>query len=167
MTSAAALGRRSQQGLILLAVVLMLALGALGSLVAVETWATTMKREREAQLLFVGDEYRRAIANYYRMSPTPIKTLPRSLEDLLEDRRFPMPVQHLRRLYPDPISGDQDWGLVEDGVGGIIGVHSTSEAATLKRGGFPDAYREFEAASKYSEWRFIFKTQPAVLRRGR
>ena len=147
---------RAQAGLVLLALVLALALGAVASLIAAEYWATTMQREREAQLLFVGDQYRRAIVSYYLMSPTPVKVLPRALDDLVADQRFPMPVQHLRRLYPDPINVGSDWGLVKLGAG-IAGVYSTSEAAPLKKAGFPAPYQDFEAARTYSQWRFAMQ----------
>jgi len=146
--------------LILLALLLMLVLAGLGSLVAAEVWATTMQREREAQLLFVGDEYRRAITSYYQMTPTRVKVFPRSLNDLIEDDRFPTRVQHLRRLYPDPITGG-DWELVKLGEG-IAGVHSRSEAETLKKAGFPKQYREFELAKTYDQWRFVAKLSPAA-----
>ena len=143
----------AQRGLILLALLLMLVLAGLGSLVAAEVWATTMQREREAQLLFVGDEYRRAITSYYQMTPSPVKVFPRTLNDLIEDDRFPTRVQHLRRLYPDPITGG-DWELVKLGEG-IVGVHSSSEAETLKKAGFPRQYREFEVAKTYDKWLFV------------
>jgi type II secretory pathway pseudopilin PulG len=152
---------RAQNGLVLLALLLTLALGALASLIAAELWATTMHREREAQLLFVGDQYRRAIASYYQMSPTPVKVLPTELGDLVEDPRFPMRIQHLRRLYPDPIKEGSDWGLVKQGAG-IVGVYSTSEMPTLKRGGFPALYKDFERAATYDQWRFVFKAQQST-----
>ena len=155
---------RAQAGLILLALLLMLALGGLASLLGAEVWATTMQREREAQLLFVGDEYRRAIASYYQMSPTPVKVLPKTLDDLVEDDRFPNPVQHLRRLYPDPMTDSADWGLVMLGEG-IAGVHSLSAAPTLKRADFPNRYKDFEAAKTYDQWRIVFKALPPTLPR--
>ena len=150
----------AQRGLILLALLLMLVLAGLGSLVAAEVWATTMQREREAQLLFVGDEYRRAITRYYQMTPTRVKVFPRSLNDLIEDDRFPTRVQHLRRLYPDPITGG-DWELVKLGEG-IVGVHSRSDAETLKKAGFPKQYREFELAKTYDQWLFVARPSPAA-----
>jgi type II secretory pathway pseudopilin PulG len=155
---------RAQRGLILLALLLMLVLAGLGSLVGAEVWATTMQREREEQLLFVGDEYRRAITSYYQMTPTKVKVYPRSLNDLIEDDRFPIPVQHLRRLYPDPITDSADWGLVKAGEA-IIGVHSLSEAPTLKKAGFSKQYKEFELAKTYDQWRFLARPSPAAITR--
>jgi type II secretory pathway pseudopilin PulG len=51
----------SQGGLVLLALLIMLILVAVGALAAAEVWSTTLKREREVELLFVGNQYRRAI----------------------------------------------------------------------------------------------------------
>lgn len=155
---------RAQRGLILLALLLILALTGLGSLVGAEVWATTMQREREEQLLFVGDEYRRAITSYYQMTPNRVKVFPRSLNDLIMDDRFPTRVQHLRRLYPDPITDSADWGLVKEGEA-ITGVHSLSEAPTLKKAGFSKPYREFELAKTYDQWRFVARASPAALTR--
>ena len=152
--------RRTQAGVVLLALLLILMLGGVSTLVAAEVWATTMQREREAQLLFVGDQYRRAITSYYLMTPTPVKVYPRSLNDLLEDDRFPRPVQHLRRLYRDPMT-DGDWGLVKLGEG-IVGVHSLSEAPTLKKAGFPSQYKEFEVTKTYDQWQFVARVSPAL-----
>jgi len=145
---------RRASGLVLFAVLLMLVLAGLAALVGAEVWATAVKREREAQLLFVGEQYRRAIESYWRASPEPTKTLPVSFEVLLEDDRFPMPVRHLRRLYPDPIEPRSDWGLVKVG-NGILGVYSRSEATPLKRSGFPAQFIQFEGAAAYKQWRFV------------
>jgi type II secretory pathway pseudopilin PulG len=154
---------RRHAGLVLFAVLLLLALAGLAALVGAEVWATAMKREREAQLLFVGEQYRRAIESYWRASPGPVKTLPTSFDVLLEDDRFPMPVRHLRRVYPDPIDARSGWGLVKAG-NGILGVYSRSEATPLKRSGFLPHLLSFEGASTYQQWRFVFQIprQPGV-----
>lgn len=157
--------RRSRRGsgLVLFSVLLVLLLAGLAALVGAELWATTLKREREAQLLFVGEQYRRAIESYWRASPGPVKTLPLSLDVLLEDDRFPMPVRHLRRLYSDPMAGATAWGLVKAG-NGILGVHSLSESTPLKHSGFPPHLLAFEGASTYRQWRFVVQLprQPGV-----
>ncbi|MFN3565478.1 MAG: type II secretion system protein [Burkholderiaceae bacterium] len=143
------------RGLVLLAVLMLLVLVGLAALVGAEVWATALQREREAELLFVGEQYRRAIESYWRASPT-VKTLPTSLDQLLEDDRFPTPVRHLRRRYADPMTGSTDWGLIKLG-NGIAGVHSTSKEAPLKQSGFAPQYIEFERAGRYDQWRFVFK----------
>jgi len=74
-------------------------LGAVGAAFG-ELTSHAVQREKERDLLFVGNEYRKAIAGYYRGTPGAIKRYPQSLEDLLEDRRYPTPVRHSRRAQP-------------------------------------------------------------------
>ena len=98
----------------------------------------TAQREKEAELLFRGEQIRNAIASYYRKE----QRYPQALAELLEDKRFPMPVRHLRRLYRDPMSGETDWGLVEaPGGAGVMGVHSRSEDAADQKRKFFSAER--------------------------
>jgi type II secretory pathway pseudopilin PulG len=157
--------RARLRGLIMLGVLLLLALAGLAALVGAEVWATAVKREREEQLLFVGDQYRRAIESYSNASPGPVRTLPKSLAELVRDDRFPMPVRHLRRPFADPF--ESEWGVVKT-TNGIAGVYSTSDNVPLKRSGFPDRYAHFEDARAYSDWRFIAQlpryTGPQVAR---
>ncbi len=137
-------------GLLILIALMGIALAGTGVI-----WHTETRREKERQLLFVGDQFRRAIALYYERSPGA-KKFPKTLEDLLLDRRYPNTQRYLRRLYPDPVGGNAEWGLVRGPEGGIVGVHSLSEAEPLKRVGFPLIYKEFEVGAQYSEWRFMY-----------
>jgi len=148
--------RRGCTGLVLLGVLLLLVLVAVSALAGAEVWATSVQREREEQLLFVGEQYRKAIESYWRATPGRVKALPNSLAVLLEDDRFPMPVRHLRRLYPDPLDPQADWGLVKIDSG-IAGVYSSSTATPLKRSGFPVRYAHFEDAKDYRQWSFVFQ----------
>lgn len=158
----AAVGRHG--GWVLLALLFILAALGTGMAAVGTVWTTAAQREKETELLFVGEQYRRAIESYRRRGPGAEKPYPASLEDLLEDRRFPMPVRHLRRLYPDPITGRTEWGLVRDGQGGIIAVYSLSEGRPIKQSGFAAAQEGFEAASSYREWVFRARVaeQPAA-----
>ena len=113
------------------------------------------QREKERQLLFVGHQFRAAIDSYYRRSPGA-SAYPKSLDELVDDKRFPMPVHHLRRLYADPMTGKADWALVEAPGGGIMGVHSVSEAAPVKTGNFDADDAAFEDAHKYADWQFLY-----------
>lgn len=143
-----------QSGLVLLAVLIFLLLTSLGVSAMVELERTNTQRAKEKDLLFVGDQYRRAIQSYYSSAPAgKSQSLPRSLDDLLEDKRFPMPVRHLRRLYPDPMTGKTDWVIVQ-GANGIIGVHSRSRLTAFMKWGFPVQYREFQIRETYAEWVF-------------
>ena len=142
------------RGYALLAALILLVLVSLAVVVAVEGAGTAARRERETQLLFVGDQFRAAIASYRAIAPkgTPF-AYPAKLDDLLEDKRFQAPVRHLRRVYPDPMTGQADWEI-ETLQGRIVGIHSRSTAAPLKRGAFLPVYGGFAGAHSYEDWRF-------------
>jgi type II secretory pathway pseudopilin PulG len=118
-----------------------------------EVASTAAKREKEAELLFVGDEFARAIAEYHASSPGAPQ-YPQKLEELLADKRYPNVRRYLRRVYPDPMTGRADWGLVRGPGGGIVGVHSQSMERPLKTANFPRGYESFAGATVYSAWRF-------------
>lgn len=121
----------------------------------VDLQRTQSQRSREAELLFAGDQFRHAIKSYYSTMPSGMgQTLPRTLDDLLQDPRFSMPVRHLRRMYVDPMTGQADWVLVQN-KGGIIGVHSRSSANSLKKKDFPLQYAEFQDKGTYADWVFV------------
>jgi type II secretory pathway pseudopilin PulG len=119
-----------------------------------EVWQTSTAREREAELLFTGHQYRKAIERYYLSGPQ--RQYPKNLADLVKDPRLPNTVRHLRRLYPDPITGKDEWGFVKSADGGFAGVYSLSEAAPLKTAGFAVRDAAFEGKTKYAEWQFVF-----------
>lgn len=123
-----------------------------------EVWHTSAMREKEAELLHIGNHYRKAIQRYYLSGPQ--RQYPRSLDDLLKDPRQPGTVRYLRKLYPDPITGKEEWGLVKAPDGGILGVHSVSDETPFKTAGFKLRDRTFEGAQKYSDWKFLY--QPAA-----
>lgn len=159
MTEQRALGRtepprRVSAGVVLLALLIALALGGFAVMAAVDVWSMARQRGQEQELLFVGNQYRQAIQRYFVGAPpgTP-RVLPNSLEDLLEDNRFPVPVRHLRRLYPDPITGSAEWGVLRAGPR-VMGVYSLSEKATIKREGFALGYQQFSGTSTYRDWLF-------------
>lgn len=131
-------------------IVVLIGIGLAGAGTAWQTWTL---REKEKQLLFVGDEIRRAIGSYRDNSPG-VQRFPMALEELLLDRRFPVVRRHLRKLYLDPITNKPEWGLVKAPDGGIIGVFSLSEAKPLKQDEFPKPYETFRGKEKYTEWVF-------------
>lgn len=135
---------------LLIAVALMgIGLAAIG-----EVWSTALKRERERELLFVGGQFRQAIGRYYEGSPG-VKQYPRKLEDLLEDKRFPVIKRYLRRIYLDPMTGKPDWGLLMQGDQ-ILGVYSQSKDKPFKTANFQPADAYFADSNAYSDWRFAY-----------
>lgn len=135
---------------------LLFAVAFIGLLLAAtgEVWHTTLKREREAELLFIGREYARAIASYHAATPGDAKQWPKRLEDLIEDRRGLAIKRHLRRLYRDPFTGATEWGLIKSGEF-IVGVHSLGDGKPLKQAGFLPEEEAFAGAASHRDWKFI------------
>ena len=143
---------RRERGFTYLTILFLVALFS-GSLALIgEVWQTSAAREKEAELLHVGNEYRKAIERYYFSG---MRQYPRQLSDLIKDPRQPGTVRHLRKLYPDPITGKDEWGLVKAPDGGFAGVYSLSATSPLKSSGFSARDAAFAGSSKYSDWQFV------------
>ena len=152
---------RRARGFTYLAVLFIVAILMGGLALVGEVWETSARREKEAELLFIGNQYRRAIGLFYDSTPGGVKRYPRTLEDLVKDPRQPATQRHLRKFYPDPITRKVEWGFVKAPDGGIQGVHSLSEEKPLKIGGFRVRDAGLEGAQKYADWKFIH-TLPAA-----
>ena len=120
-------------------------------------WHTQVQREREQDLLFAGRQFAAAITLFYERTPVGQRQrLPARLEELVDDRRWPVTTRHLRRVYLDPMTGKPEWGVVRAPDGGILGVHSLSREVPIKRSGFGAPYEEFSSATSYQDWRFVY-----------
>jgi type II secretory pathway pseudopilin PulG len=120
-------------------------------------WSVIIAREKEKELLFRGDQIRKAIEAYYNGAPGEgSKLYPASLNELLKDSRYPVIRRYLRRIYKDPMTKDGQWGLIKAPDGKIKGVCSTSNKSPIKTGNFPQDYAIFEKAGSYSDWRFVY-----------
>lgn len=138
-----------------------------------QTWSQVMQREREAELLFRGDQYRRAIESYYATGHGGVGIYPRTIDDLLKDPRSLQTKRHLRKAYLDPFT-NAEFELIGAGgdVGGesvavqnlgrIKGVRSTSTLTPFRQDGFPEEYEKFKGAASYDKWEFIY-TPKSVL----
>ena len=108
-------------------------LAALGS-----SWLHAAQRSREAELIFRGEQIRAALQHYHDNSPPGQARLPESLAALLTDLRDGHPRHHLRRLWPDPFTGQADWLLLREANGpGIVGVRSRAQHSALRRHAAP------------------------------
>lgn len=123
-------------------------------------WHSETVRAREADLLFAGGQFRQAIRSYYESSPGAARSYPRSVEDLLEDKRLPTVRRHLRRLWRDPFTHKAAWGFVRLPDGQITGVHSLADGVPRRTSGFPEGMEGFEGAATYRDW--VFTWQPGV-----
>jgi len=158
--------KRGARGFTYLAVLFIVAILMGGLALVGEVWETSARREKEAELLFVGNQYRRAIGLYYDSTPGSVKRYPRALDDLVKDPRQPATRRYLRKVYPDPITGKNEWGFVKASDGGILGVYSLSEQTPLKIRGFRVRNAGLEGAQKYADWKFLYtptrQAQPAA-----
>ena len=147
---------RSQEGFTYLAVLLAVALIGTQLAVAGVVWSFAQTRQKERELLFVGDQFRTAIAQYYLNPKGPQKEYPHRLEDLVQDPRYAGTVRHLRKIYADPITGKVQWGLIKTPDGSILGVYSLSDKAPIKTANFLPADQIFEKKQRYSDWKFVY-----------
>jgi len=118
-------------------------------------WHQDIQREREKELLFIGDSYRQAIRSYYESGSVGTKQYPKTLNELILDNRFPNIKRHIRRLYIDPIIQGAEWGLVKQQEQ-IIGIYSKSNLRPIKRKEFPLGDESFNDANEYSDWKFTY-----------
>jgi type II secretory pathway pseudopilin PulG len=153
---------RSETGFTYLGILIAMALFGVALAATGDVWRTAAQREREQELLFVGNQFRNAFSTYYGFTPAGKPRYPRALEDLVEDNRFPVTRRHLRRVYADPMTGKPDWVLLDAPGGGIAGVQSRSEAKPLKTGNFAPPDARFEGAERYSDWKFVFEPRSSV-----
>jgi len=154
--------RARQGGFTYFAVIFLVAATGIGSAAVGMLWHTAQQREKERELQAIGDEFRRAIESYRRLAVGARRQYPRTLDDLLLDPRLPGVRRHLRRIYIDPLTGNDEWGLVRAPDGGIMGVHSLSEARPMKTAAFAPADFAFEGATRYSEWQFVYRESRAA-----
>jgi type II secretory pathway pseudopilin PulG len=138
-------------GAIIIVVIMGIMMGITG-----QSWRMIMKRERETELLFRGMEYKRAIEKWHGTgqripgSPPPGKL--KELKDLLQGKSL-QKVRYIRKLYKDPITGE-DFTVLQDPVKGIVGVASSSEEEPLKKGNFPKGLESLENQTQYRKWAF-------------
>jgi type II secretory pathway pseudopilin PulG len=166
-------GRRGDEGYAMAALLVGIAIMAVVMTMAVPTWKTFTKREKEAELVWRATQYVRAIALFQRKYAN---AYPPNLDILLNER-------FLRKKYKDPFTKDGEFQLIyaadqqqRPGLppgnpppggtnpsspldqrtqgpagarGGIIGVVSKSSETGL---------RLFNGRSKYNEWTFTPQT---------
>lgn len=149
---------RSQEGFTFVTVLVVMVIMGIMLGAAGQTWKTIMKRERETELLFRGMQYRNAIERWWTTQqvghpPSPLN----DLKALVTDPRSLSKTRYLRRLYKDPITG-QDFDIKRDAVRGIIGVMSTSTDTPMKQSNFPPELSQLEGKTAYKEWEFTYTT---------
>ena len=154
--------QRQQTGFTYLALLFAVAFAGIAMAATGILWSVERQRLREQELLFVGNQFREAISHYYASSPGMEKEYPRTLNDLIEDRRFLGVKRHLRKIYPDPLTGKPTWGMITAPQGGIMGVYSLANGQPIKTGGFKGCDELFAGQNSYAGWRFVFRPVAVV-----
>jgi type II secretory pathway pseudopilin PulG len=171
--------RDTEGGYAMVALLVGLSVASILMTAAMPVWKQMARREKEAELVFRGKQYARAIELFQRKQPG---ALPPNLDVLIEQK-------YLRQRYKDPITND-DFALVRQGqgtagappgaapgsrgatggqqpptaggqprpgfgqpggvVGGIMGVASKSTDPSLL---------VYNGRTKYNEWQFIYVAQ--------
>ena len=171
----------TEGGYTLVVVVMIVAVMAIMMAVAVQIVSFQMKREREAELIFRGEQYVEAIRLYkqkYGRNPMQMKELWEA------DPRV------LRQKWTDPITGSDKWGLVFMGQEGYVSptgkkprhevvptptrtpVFGDREGAFGERTGekigpimgvhslsTDESIKIYEGRTRYNEWLFVLKEQ--------
>lgn len=168
--------QQSEKGFIFLWALFAAALAGIMLAGTGQVWQITSQREKEKELLFVGDQFRQAVMSYYNNASGGPKEYPESLEQLLEDKRDVTTKRHLRKIFIDPMTNTTDWGLVEEPEleqedssvsissgkkKGIIGIYSLSKGMPLKIDNFKDHNADFSDAVTYQDWKFVFSDESA------
>ena len=120
--------RRSEAGYTLLVLTVLIAVLAVGLLVALPVWETQVRREKEAELLFRGRQYMEAVRLYTLKNPG---RFPKTLNELVEGR-------FLRRPFPDPMTKDGAWDLILQGGMPNLGPAPTSRPSPQPGSPNPD-----------------------------
>jgi len=147
-------------GFTYIALLIFVAIIALGATALVSTGTLVQRRSAEEELLFIGNQFQTAFRSYYFATPNGQSRYPTSIEALLKDPRYPNPRRYLRQIYADPITGATDWVLIEAPEGGIMGVHSKSSLQPIKVSQFPVDLAHLENKTHYADWSFFYYPQP-------
>jgi len=144
-----------QQGFVYIALLIGLSIIGIGLGATSEVWTQTRQREKEQELLFVGNQIRQAITRFYLRPAPAARRFPLSLDELVEDRRVPdQPQRYLRRVYADPMTRSTEWGEVRLADGTLVGVYSLSKDVPIKQVGFARRDKDLAEKEQYSEWVF-------------
>ncbi len=165
---------KSEAGFVMSALLVSIFIMSLLLAMALPVWHHAVRRERESELIFRGEQYVRAIALWQRQRPG---STPQDIDTLIEER-------FLRKRYRDPMTKNGEFQILlqsdlatissgqmadrENGnerfseqttqiprnaadhpggvAGGIVGVVSTSDEVSIA---------SYNGRNRYNEWVFI------------
>jgi type II secretory pathway pseudopilin PulG len=143
--------RLDDRGFVMVALLIGIAVSSVWMAALLPAWRQQATREKEAELIFRGEQYARAIGLYRRKTGA----LPGNIDILVSQR-------YLRKKYLDPVTGKDflpvGGGTVQPGSPpgapqvGIVGVRSTSNEASI---------RIYQNQQTYSQFPFDWTTVAA------
>lgn len=169
----------AERGYAMAALLIALAIMAVLLTIAMPVWRHEARREKEAELVFRGEQYARAIALFKFKNANIPNAMPPSIDFLVQNR-------FLRKKYKDPMTKDGEFVLIGGGStqagmnpaagasqpgatqpgggsntpsqpqpnvpsAGMIGVRSKSEETSI---------RSYRGATRYDQWQFTFNFAP-------
>lgn len=160
---------RKDAGFAMAALLVAMAIMAVVLSAALPAWKTTMQREKEAELIFRGQQYARAIMLFQRKYAN---TFPPNVDILLNEH-------FLRKKYKDPMTADGEFQVIyanqqnsaQPGPGGTVPTQGQPQQRTtavgggtpLAQGGIigvaskstATSLRVYNGHEKYNEWVFV------------
>ncbi|MBS4095241.1 MAG: type II secretion system protein [Sulfuricella sp.] len=144
---------KPSQGFTYIGLLIFVAILGISSASTITIGSSMQRRSQEEELLYIGRQFSLAFKSYYETSAaTP--PYPSTLQELVRDPRVPSIRRHLRKIFADPLTGSEDWGIILTPEGRISGVYSKSNAAPIKKAQFDPDQLALEGKNKYSEWVF-------------
>ena len=161
--------REKNAGFAMAALLVGMAIMAVFLTMALPAWKTAMQRDKEAELIFRGQQYARAIMLFQRKYAN---TFPPNLDILLNEH-------FLRKKYKDPMTDDGEFQVIyanqqnsnQPGAGGIVPTQGQPQQRTtsvgggtpIAQGGIIGVASKSNATSlmvynghdKYNEWVFV------------
>jgi type II secretory pathway pseudopilin PulG len=154
---------RRPHGFTYVGLIVLVAIIALVGAAGLKFGAIMQRRAAELALLDIGAQFSAALRSYADATPPGQPTQPRSLKELLKDPRFPNTRRHLRKIFADPITGKEEWGIVYvSGNVGVAAVYSLSNAKPIKIGNFDERFPNFDNKAHLSDWKFTMAGQAAL-----
>jgi type II secretory pathway pseudopilin PulG len=102
-----ALNRRAaRRGYTMVALLALMTVIGIGLMAAEQAWSTLLRRDREEELIFRGEQYALAIMEFKAKTGA----FPTDLKQLIEGKP-----RYIRQLFKDPMTPDGEWYLVRQG----------------------------------------------------
>lgn len=158
---------RTDRGYVLIILMMVVLALILGLTVAVPVLQTELRREKEAELIFRGQQYVEAIRLFQMKNPG---RFPSSLKEL-EEKRL------IRKLYKDPMTDSGEWNVVfpleELGQAGSEGVQKVLVAPEsvlpsirnpmvlgVVSSSTQKSFKLYYDQDSYDKWLFIYGQDP-------